>query len=252
MRLAVILLSGLCAATALAADVTLPVQTQLMDGSGAAIDGTVPITVALYGLPSGGTPVYTESFAPVTVDRGNLALTLGAAGGLSSATLASGQLWAEVTVDGSTLEPRLPVGQVPSAAYASEAAVRHDQQFFTDFSAAAGTAASWTDVGQQMTLPGAGTYLVTYTAETFRSAGSRPDQSAMRLTSPTIVSTIDSDGIVRGIAGTNGVGAQAHGSVAVQVIITIPTAETVTVQVRDQHGGALQLFDGNMTWLRLD
>ena len=243
------LLAGL--SLALAADVSIPLHAHVTDATGGAIDTTVTVQVRLFPSASAPTAVYTESFTGIDVPVGNLSVMLGAAGGLDSGLFAD-PLWAEITVAGSTLEPRMPLGAVPYAARAMESAIRHDTLTFANYSENSSVLANWTDTGHQIALPEPGTYMVTYTAETFRGSGSRPDLSRMRLWSPTVASDINPNGLFRAISGTNGQSSQSHASTSIQVVLTVTAPETVKIQVRDEYGGSIQLFSATMTYLRLD
>jgi hypothetical protein len=109
---------------AFALPVVLPVQGHLLDGNGAVVDGTAGVELRLYATATGGSPVYTESFANVPVSSGLFGVQLGLGGSLDSSLLETWpELWVSVSVNGgSELTPRLPMDTVPRAAFAARVA----------------------------------------------------------------------------------------------------------------------------------
>jgi len=95
-------------------------QGHLSNGGGP-ITGTFPMTFSLYGAPSGGAPLWSETHASVTVSSGTFAVLLGSNTVLPLGSIFAGQtLWIETVVDGNTMAPRRPI---VSVAYAARAAI---------------------------------------------------------------------------------------------------------------------------------
>lgn len=100
--------------TALAADVTAPVQARLLDALGAPVAGTVTLDVSLCpnASPTPGETCVTEQFTGLDVADGYVSVTLGAGGGLDHAVFEQPALYVAFAVDGVALAPRQPVGDV--------------------------------------------------------------------------------------------------------------------------------------------
>lgn len=91
-------------------------QGYLTDTGGVPRNGTFPMTFALYANPTAGLPLWSESFASVSVSAGVFGVLLGEATPLPWGTLLTGNvMWLETTVDGTTLDPRRPIVSVPYA-----------------------------------------------------------------------------------------------------------------------------------------
>lgn len=138
-RAAVRPLSALCLALALATPAAaapppvMPLQGVLRDNAGLPVaEGTFAVTFALYAEPSGGAPLWTESWPPagqscagapegcLVVQGGTFHVMLGAHTPLDPALFAAEpQLWLGMTVESDPELPRRPLG---SAAYALHAA----------------------------------------------------------------------------------------------------------------------------------
>lgn len=120
----------LAAPAAFAEPMQLAAQGRLTSSGGPVADGTYAMGLALYEAPTGGKPLYLETFLAVPVQGGVFALTLGAAQvALDSAVLATGKpLWVGVVVGGDPELPRVQLLRVPSAVHALVAAQAQDLQ----------------------------------------------------------------------------------------------------------------------------
>jgi hypothetical protein len=113
---------GMMAATAAsAAPVQLTHQGRLLDGTGGPTTGPATIEVAIWrsatSTNAAADRIYTETFSSHPLDGGYYSVVLGTANNLDSAQL-SGAMWVETTVNGSTLNPRVRLTSVPTAANA--------------------------------------------------------------------------------------------------------------------------------------
>jgi len=99
----------------------VPVQAYLTDSNGVPVDGDVSVEVSIFDSETGGSAVYTES-QTVTADSGSLTVHLGETKSLDLSVFRNNtDLWAEMTVDGETLQPRLKIETAPYAATAGQA-----------------------------------------------------------------------------------------------------------------------------------
>ncbi len=95
-------------------------QGHLSNGGGP-LTGNFPMTFALFTVPAGGTPLWSESYANVTVTAGVFNVLLGSDTPLPLGSLFTGQtLYIETTVSGNVLSPRRPI---VSVGYAARAAI---------------------------------------------------------------------------------------------------------------------------------
>ena len=95
-------------------------QGHLSDSNGP-LDGTFPMDFALFAAPTGGSPLWTESYPSITVTAGVFTVLLGEATPLPFGSILSGEtLWIETVVNGNILLPRRPI---VSVAYAGRAAI---------------------------------------------------------------------------------------------------------------------------------
>lgn len=100
----------------------VPVQGNLTNASGAAIDGALPITFRLYNVATGGAPIHVETLPAVQVDEGRFTAWLGSAVPLDLGIFSGAVVYVGISVAGGTeMTPRLPVGTTPYAAYAGRA-----------------------------------------------------------------------------------------------------------------------------------
>ena len=75
-------------------------QGYLTDNAGAPRTGAFPMTFALFANPTGGSSVWSESYASISVSAGVFSVLLGEATALPWGTLLTGNmLWLETTVD---------------------------------------------------------------------------------------------------------------------------------------------------------
>jgi hypothetical protein len=95
-------------------------QGHLSNGGGPQ-HGIFAMDFALYATPTGGAPLWSESYPSITVNAGVFSVLLGEATPLPMGSIFTGQtLWIETTVDGNVMSPRRPI---VSVAYAARAAV---------------------------------------------------------------------------------------------------------------------------------
>lgn len=97
-----------------AAPVQLAHQLRVVDATGAPVNGAHQVSVELFAAATGGSAVFSESFA-VQLDGGYAAVLLGSGVALDSADLA-GARWVQTSVDGVAMGNRQPLAAVPSAA----------------------------------------------------------------------------------------------------------------------------------------
>lgn len=119
--LATVVASMVAAAGAAATPETVLWSAHIENDSGP-LDGTVSLTLALYDAESGGALVHEESVASAVVVGGELVHELGAAAGnpIDDEVLDHPALFLQVTVNGETLTPRLPIRSVPYALRAEQ------------------------------------------------------------------------------------------------------------------------------------
>ncbi len=111
------------------AGATIPYTGRLERADGQPIaDGTYDLSFALYGEPSGGDPLWTETQEDVAVKAGSFATLLGRTNAIPADVLDSGAGWLEVSVRGpgedrfNTLSPRLRLSSVTPASSAGPSA----------------------------------------------------------------------------------------------------------------------------------
>lgn len=90
-------------------------QGRLTDAAGNPVTNTSPgVPMSFRILDGASSPVWTESYAGVPVDRGLFTVTLGSQSALSPSVFGDQVRWLEVTIDGQTLSPNV---RITSAAY---------------------------------------------------------------------------------------------------------------------------------------
>ncbi|MCB9544060.1 MAG: collagen-like protein [Myxococcales bacterium] len=95
----------------------------LLDAAGAAVDGQLSMTFALYDTAAGGAALWSET-ATVQVIAGRYAHTLGSVEPIDRGVIDGGELFLGVTVeDDGEMQPRFRIGALP---YAVRAAVATD------------------------------------------------------------------------------------------------------------------------------
>lgn len=102
------------AAPALAAPARLAWQARLLDAAGAPLHGPHDVSVALYAAEGAAAPLWTDTYA-VSLADGYAALELGAGAPLDLAAFATGEVWAQASVDGQPAGPRTRLLAVPFA-----------------------------------------------------------------------------------------------------------------------------------------
>ena len=129
----------------------VPYQGRVLDASGMPIEGTAPVTFAIYDRavdvepvegeePPDNSPLWTES-QTVTLNNGYFAVQLGLDNDLDGIFVGADR-WVELTVNGSTM-PRQPIHSVPMATFSQHAATtarlsEWSQWGPSDYAAAAG------------------------------------------------------------------------------------------------------------------
>lgn len=93
---------------------TLSYQGRLLDSQSAPVTGRVEMIFKLYGVESGGTPLWSEVQSLALTD-GYYATTLGAVAALPSNAFDGGSRYLALEIGGAELAPRLPVQSVPYA-----------------------------------------------------------------------------------------------------------------------------------------
>ncbi|MCC7070815.1 MAG: hypothetical protein IT383_05800 [Deltaproteobacteria bacterium] len=116
------LLATLLSAAGAAATPQTVVWSAQVENDGGPVDGTVSLSLSLFDAPNGGALVHEESVPSAAVVDGVLVHELGAAAGnpLDSAVLDHPALFLQVTINGETLSPRLPIRSVPYALRAEQ------------------------------------------------------------------------------------------------------------------------------------
>ncbi|MCD6595065.1 hypothetical protein J7L68_05245 [bacterium] len=94
-------------------------QGKLTDADGVAINGTHNFVFGLYSTSTGGTALWQEAHASVSVQKGLFDVVLGETNPLPDALDFSAQYWLQITVDAEDLSPRIPLSSVPYAFRAS-------------------------------------------------------------------------------------------------------------------------------------
>ena len=109
-----------CALTNVASAVPHKVNftARITDTGGQPATGPLTLKVTLFDSPTGGTMVWEETHVGVPVERGLVYASLGsvdAANALTPTVFDGRALYAELTVDGDVLAPRIPIDSVPYA-----------------------------------------------------------------------------------------------------------------------------------------
>jgi hypothetical protein len=93
-----------------------------LSASGGPASGVHDFTFALFDASTAGSQVWQESHASLTVTDGLVFAELGAQTPLTPMVLTGAPLWLEITVDSTTMAPRLPIDSVPFAVRSAVAA----------------------------------------------------------------------------------------------------------------------------------
>ncbi len=102
---------------------TVSFNARLADTSGTPVTGAHTLAFALYSQGTGGAAVWTESQAGLSFSaEGVVFAELGSVTALSTSALDGSKLYLEISVDGTTMTPRLAIVSVPYAIRASLAA----------------------------------------------------------------------------------------------------------------------------------
>jgi hypothetical protein len=110
------------ATPAWAVPTTLTHQGRIAGPDGAPLDGVHALTFRVYGEPTGGSPVWADTYAP-RFESGVYTVRLGEDGTnpLDTEMLGAYPLWMELEVDGVVLTPRQPLTSAPYARVAGVA-----------------------------------------------------------------------------------------------------------------------------------
>ena len=115
------LVSSLALAQTVPGSITF--NARLTDTAGAAITGAHALSFGLYDTASGGAALWNENVAGASFSTEGVAyVELGAVTPLTASALDGRKLYLEVSVDGTTMSPRLAIVSVPYAIRASVAA----------------------------------------------------------------------------------------------------------------------------------
>jgi hypothetical protein len=95
----------------------VPFTARLSDNSGP-INGNVSLSFSIYDAASGGTADWTEGWPTATATQGLVFIDLGTNAPLDATVFNGGSKYLEITVNGTTLSPRLPIGSAPYAIHA--------------------------------------------------------------------------------------------------------------------------------------
>ncbi len=98
---------------------TMTYVGDLSDGN-QSVDKVVPMTFELYDARTGGTAVWSESYSSVQVTNGKFSVELGSKTSIED-VFDGNRYWLQVTVDGQTMQPRMPAGISPYALRAQRA-----------------------------------------------------------------------------------------------------------------------------------
>lgn len=120
MPRALLLSALLLPALAAAAPTAIRYQGRLLDPTGAPVSGPVSLTVSLHDAPTGGTTLWTDTFAVVLQD-GTFAVDLGSGLALDEGLFDGAALWIGAATASATLSPRQPIRAVPYAIHALNA-----------------------------------------------------------------------------------------------------------------------------------
>ena len=120
MTLALVAAVTLCATQAAALPEVVSYAARIENDAGA-FDGTVTVTFELFGSRLLGAALWSETVSSVVVVDGDLVHDLGSIEALDDDVLDRADLFLSVTIDGDTLEPRVPLRAVPYALKARDA-----------------------------------------------------------------------------------------------------------------------------------
>ena len=97
---------------------SVPFAARVTDANGP-INGSVSITLSIYDVASGGTSAWTESYPNATAFTGLVYLQLGSMTALDTTVFDGGAKYLEVSVNSTTMSPRVFIGSAPYALHAS-------------------------------------------------------------------------------------------------------------------------------------
>lgn len=102
---------------AAAAPVSLTHSGRLLDASGVAINGEIPVEVRLFNAPAGGSLTWSETYT-VDLEGGYYSVVLAGGTPQLDSNMFGSDLWIEVATGGTTLGSRQPLHRLPTAAHA--------------------------------------------------------------------------------------------------------------------------------------
>ncbi|MBL8957705.1 MAG: hypothetical protein JNK82_43420 [Myxococcaceae bacterium] len=108
------------AANAQAVPLRIAFSARVTD-NGLPLTGLHTLVVKLFDVPTGGSASWTETYTSHPANEGVMSVTLGSMTPLTAALFEGGALFAEVTVDATTLSPRLQLVSAPFAIRAASA-----------------------------------------------------------------------------------------------------------------------------------
>ncbi len=94
---------------------TMSFLGHLTDANGQPLEGSHSLYLKIYDIPAGGVDLWNEVHTGVTVEQGLIYLDLGSETALPGGLFTGDMRYLEVTVDGTSLSPRLPLQSVPYA-----------------------------------------------------------------------------------------------------------------------------------------
>ena len=97
-------------------------QGRLVDDAGQPVTGSVEMTFTIFDAETGGSIMWEGTSQTQLDDAGFYAVTLGTdSNPITAGVLSGGDRWIGISVDGESLDPRLPINSVPYAAVAGNA-----------------------------------------------------------------------------------------------------------------------------------
>ena len=104
--MAFLIISGVSYAQTADIPLLISFQGRLTDTSNNPLGGTHNFIFRIYNVPTGGSPLWTETQNGVPVDNGVLSVELGSVVSLSTAVFSSDTAYLDITVDAAVLTPR--------------------------------------------------------------------------------------------------------------------------------------------------
>jgi len=126
MRISRVLAVAVCSlAVAGVAQAQVPASVnfnaRLTDSSGVPVSGNHQVQLALFSVATGGSSSWSETTTPTFSTTGTVSVEMGAVTPLSATILDGSKKYLEITIDGTTLTPRVAIVSVPYAIRAGTA-----------------------------------------------------------------------------------------------------------------------------------